>query len=102
MSSQFTETPVLLDINAITELLRISNRTARRLVNEPGFPRRVRIRACVRWSRDEVLAYLESLKDDATATKPGKVECGGDGAAGKVEPVTEESQPRPAPKLLQA
>ena len=78
MSSQFTETPVLLDINAITELLRLSNRTARRLVNEPGFPRRVRIRACVRWDRDEVLAYLESLKDDATATKSGKVEYGGD------------------------
>jgi hypothetical protein len=52
------EKPVLVDVEGIAAMLQVSVRTARRVVREADFPAAVRIRSCIRWWRDDVLAHV--------------------------------------------
>jgi predicted DNA-binding transcriptional regulator AlpA len=65
MDSPVIETAVLLDIRGISQLARISDKTARRLARHTNFPQPLRIRGCVRWWRHEILAYLRDLSEQA-------------------------------------
>jgi len=56
-----TEDPILVDINGIATMLRVSPRTARRVVREPAFPAVVRIRGCVRWWRCDVIGHVREM-----------------------------------------
>jgi len=58
MANQSREKPLLLDIAGIATLLRISPRTAQRLVREPDFPSPVRLRGCIRWWKRDVLKHV--------------------------------------------
>ena len=60
MRNWLASQPLLVDLKWIASMLGISLRTARRLVNQPGFPRRVRMRRCVRWWKAEVLDFVRS------------------------------------------
>jgi predicted DNA-binding transcriptional regulator AlpA len=56
-----TEDPILVDIHGIAAMLQISSRTAHRVVREPGFPPPVRLRACIRWWRSDVLEHVRGM-----------------------------------------
>lgn len=68
MKRSITVEPELLSTAGLAQLMQVSLRTVQRLAKTAEFPRPVRIRGCVRWSKDEVLNYLASLKVTAAKT----------------------------------
>lgn len=65
MKLSITVEPELLSTAGLAQLMQVSLRTVQRLAKTAEFPRSVRIRGCVRWSKVEVLNYLKSLKAEA-------------------------------------
>ncbi len=59
------ETTEVVSRDGLADWLKVSRRTASRVVREPGFPKPLRVRGCVRWVKEEVLAYLKSRKAPA-------------------------------------
>ena len=52
--------PEYLTQSGLAELLQVSVRTVQRLSKQAGFPEPISIRNCYRWSRAEVVNFLQT------------------------------------------